>query len=135
MNKAYVLAMVMIVVNLIFIWFSAMEFFSYQPQGTDVTYDVAKYGFANLITDGFIAVGLALLAGLVSLFVRINAFAMIMFTEIFWFPFYKTSGIFYEVLKGTPEAFLGITSIFMIIMFFIFAYALIEMSSSTVVSG
>lgn len=135
MNKAYVLAMVMIIVNVLFIWFQAMQFFAYQPQGTEVTYDVAKYGFTDIIRDGFIAFGLALLAGLVSLFVKINAFAMIMFTEIFWFPFYKTSGIFYEILKDAPVAFLGITSIFMTIMLFIFAYTLIEMSSSTVVTG
>lgn len=135
MNKAYVLAMVMIVVNLIFIWFGTMEFFTYQPTGIDVGYDTAKYGFSNLILDGFIATGLGLLAGLVSIFMRINAFAMIMFVEVFWFPFYKTSGIFYEVLKDAPAAFLGITGIFMTIMFFVFAYALIEMSSSTVVSG
>jgi len=136
LNKAYVLAMVMIVVNLCFIWFAAMEFFSYQPVGTDVEYP-QQYGFANIFSpiDGFVAVGLGLLAGLVSMFIRINAFAMIMFTTIFWFPFYKTSGIFLEVLKDTPVVFLGIVAIFMTIMFFIYAYALIEMSSSTVVSG
>ncbi|GAG80134.1 unnamed protein product, partial [marine sediment metagenome] len=33
MNKAYVLAMVMISFNLVLIWFNAMEFFSYQPTG------------------------------------------------------------------------------------------------------
>lgn len=111
-----------------------MEFFSYQPGGTGVSYE-GKYGFANLLTDGLLATGLLLLAGLVSMFVRINAFAIIVFTQIFWFPYIKTSGIFYEVLQDAPAVFLGIISIFTVIMLFIFAYALIEMSSSTVVSG
>jgi len=135
LNKAYVLAMVMIVVNLVFIWFNAMEFFSYQPMGTEVAYDVKNYGFVNLFIDGMIGTGLMLAGALAAMFLKINAIALILFVEIFWFPFYKTSGIFHEILKSTPEVFWGIEGIFMTIMFFVFAYALIEMSSSTVVSG
>jgi len=112
-----------------------MDFFSYQPMGTDVVYDATQYGFANIVADGFLMTGLALLGIVISIFTKINAFAMIMFCNIFWFPYYKTSGIFLEMFKDTPEAFLGIIAIFTTFMLFVFAYALIEMSSSTVVSG
>ena len=129
MNKAYVLVMVMIVVNLVFVWFDAMEFFAYQPMGTNVEYP------RNYAIDFFVAAGMISLAAVASVFIKVNAFAMIMFTTIFWYPFYLTSGIFLEILKDAPMAFLGIIGIFTTIMLFIYAYALIEMSSSTVVSG
>lgn len=135
MNKAYVLVMIFVVLNLVLVFFSSMEFFVYQPEGTEVGYN-EDYGFANLLTDGFIAMGLAMLGLIVAAFVRINAFSMIMFVEIFWFPYYKTVGIIHEVFQYAPiEVELGIYGIFTTIMLFVFAYALIEMSSSTVVSG
>lgn len=135
MNKAYVIVMCVVSFNLVLIWFGTMDFFSYQPMGTDVVYDATQYGFANIVADGFLMTGLALLGIVISIFTKINAFAMIMFCNIFWFPYYKTSGIFLEMFKDTPEAFLGIIAIFTTFMLFVFAYALIEMSSSTVVSG
>jgi len=135
LNKAYVIVMCVVSFNLVLIWFGTMDFFSYQPMGTDVVYDATQYGFANIVADGFLMTGLALLGIVISIFTKINAFAMIMFCNIFWFPYYKTSGIFLEMFKDTPEAFLGIIAIFTTFMLFVFAYALIEMSSSTVVSG
>lgn len=136
MNKAYVLVMFIVIVNLVLAFFGTLGFFSYQPEGVDIAYNSTEYGFDNLLTDGFIATGLALLGLVISAFVRINAFAMIMFIEIFWFPYLKCLGFFHEVLQYTPEAFeIGIYGIFTTIMLFIFAYALLEMSSNTVVSG
>jgi len=127
--------MFIITVNLVFAFFGTLGFFSYQPEGVDITYN-DKYGFNDMLTDGFIISGLALLGLIVSAFVRINAFAMIMFVEIFFFPYIKCLGFFHEVLQFTPAAFEnGIYLIFTTIMLFIFAYALLEMSSSTVVSG
>lgn len=137
MNKAYIIAMVMICFNFVLIWFNAMGFFLYQPQGIEgVAYNEGSYGFNNLVTDGFLIIGLTLLGGLISLFTRVNAFAMIMFINIFWFPYIKTIDVFLNILQGTPDAFsVGIFTIFTGMMLFVFAYALIEMSSTTVVSG
>lgn len=138
MNKAYVLAMVMICFNFILIWFNAMEFFSYQPAGAEgVSYDTYYYGVGDILTSGFLITGLTALGILfVGRFMRINAFALIIFTNIFWIPYLATSAIFYNILYyNTPEAFWGIFSIFTGMMAFIFAYALIEMSSGTTVSG
>ena len=128
MNKAYVLVMMMVAFCLVMTFFDTLGFFTYQPQAPSVS--------INIVIDGFIGVGLALLGGLVAMFVKINAFAMIMFVEIFWFPYYKTIGIFHEVFQYAPIEFeIGIISIFTTFMLFVFAYALIEMSSSTVVTG
>jgi len=138
LNKAYVLAMVMICFNLVLIWFNAMEFFSYQPSGVEgISYNTGSYGFSDIIISGFLITGLTSLAILFAArFVQINAFAMILFTNIFWIPYLATVKIFQSVLQNnTPEAFWGIFTIFTGIMLFIFAYALIEMSNSSVVSG
>jgi len=134
LNKAAVLVLTLVIFNLVLVFFDTQGFFSYQPQGVEIEYDVAKYGFANLLVDGFIITGLALLGLIISAITRINAFAMILFVEIFWFPYYKVSGVFYEVMKSSPEVALGLAGIFTTIMLFVFAYALIEMSSSTVVT-
>lgn len=138
MNKAYVLAMVMICFNFVLIWFNVMEFFSYQPSGVEgISYNTGSYGFSDIIISGFLITGLTSLAILFAArFVQINAFAMILFTNIFWIPYLATVKIFQSVLQNnTPEAFWGIFTIFTGIMLFIFAYALIEMSNSSVVSG
>lgn len=141
MNKAYVLAMVMIIFNLVLIWFNAMELFSYQPSGLgtldeQVAGYPSAYSFDNIAFEGFIFVALTALLGIViaKLF-RINAFSLILFINIFWLPYLVTIKIFDSVLGDTPIAFQGIIIIFTSIMVFIFAYALIEMSNSTVVSG
>jgi len=115
-----------------------MEFFSYQPAGMEgVTYNTEQYGFSDILISGFLITGLTSLAILfVGRFMRINAFALILFTNIFWIPYLATVGIFQNVLQtNTPEAFWGIFTIFTAIMTFIFAYALIKMSNSSVVSG
>ena len=138
MNKAYVLAMVMISFNLVLIWFNAMEFFSYQPAGIEgVAYNTGQYGFGDILISGFLITGLTSLAILfVGRFMRINAFALILFTNIFWIPYLATVQIFQNVLEyNTPEAFWGIFTIFTGMMLFIFAYALIEMSNASAVSG
>jgi len=136
LNKVYVNIMFIIVFNLVLCFFASISLFAYQPMGTEINYNVAEYGFNDILVDGFIISGLALLGLIVSAFVRINAFALIMFTEIFWFPYYKTAAIYHEILQYGGLAFeVGIIAIFTTIMFFVFAYALLEMSSSTVVSG
>ena len=128
MNKAYVLAMFMITFCMVMTFFGTLGFFRYQPQAPSVT--------MNIVIDGFVAIGLAALGGLVHMFTKINAFAMIMFVQIFWFPYYKTIGIFHEVFQYTPVEFeVGIIAIFTTLMLCVFAYALIEMSSSTVMTG
>jgi len=128
MNKAYVLVMIMVTFCLVMTFFDTLNFFIYQPQAPSVV--------MNIVIDGFIAAGLAALGGLVAMFVKINAFAMIMFVEIFWFPYYKTTGIFHEVFQYTPIEFeVGTIGIFTALMLAVFAYALIEMSGSTVVTG
>lgn len=138
MNKAYVLAMVMICFNLVLIWFNAMEFFTYQPTGVGgIEYNESSYGFDDLLVSGFLITGLgSLLILFASRFVQINAFAIILFTNIFWHPYFATTKIFENILyNNTPAAFWGILGIFTGIMLFIFAYALIQMSNSAVVSG
>lgn len=127
--------MFIVTINLVLVFFAAINLFPYQPEGTSITYN-PDYGFANIVTDGFIMAGLALLGIIISAFVRINAFAIIVFTNIFWFPYIKTMSIYHEVLQYGGIAFeAGIITIFSTLMLFIFAYALIEMSSSTAVSG
>jgi len=136
LNKVYINIMFIVVFNLVLCFFASISLFAYQPMGTEINYNVAEYGFENIITDGFIFTGLALLGLIISSFVRINAFALIMFTEIFWFPYYKTAAIYHEVLQYGGLAFeVGVIGLFTTIMLFVFAYALLEMSSSTVVSG
>ena len=137
MNKAYVVSMVMICFNFVIIWFNAMEFFSYQPTGVGgAGYNTGLYGFDNLLTGGFLIFGLsALTFFFAARFIRINAFPMFMFTNIFWIPYIATIDIFRNVLyNNTPEVFWGILTIFTGMMGFIFAIALIQMSSSGVVS-
>lgn len=128
MNKAYVLVMFMVTFCLVMTFFATLNFFAYQPQAPSIA--------LNIVIDGFIITGLALLGVVVNTFAKINAFAMLMFIEIFWFPYYKTIGIFHEVFQYTPIEFeVGIIGIFTALMLAVFAYALIEMSSSTVVTG
>lgn len=136
MNKAYVLAMVMICFNAVLIWFAAMEFFSYQPVGVGSAGYNSLYDFTDLFGGGgFLVVGLSALGSFfVARFVRINAFAMFMFVNIFWLPYIVTVQVFRNALYGTPEAFQGILAIFTMIMLFIFAMALIQMSNSGVVT-
>ena len=135
LNKAYVIAMCIVAFNLVLIWFNAMEFFSYQPMGTDVSYNLESYGIGNLLVDGLLASGLSIVGFFTARYLRVNALAMVLFVNIFWFPYTKTMGIFHEMFKDAPEAFLGIIAIFTTLMLFVFAYALIEMSSTAVISG
>ena len=135
MNKAYVIAMCFIVFNLVLVWFDLMQFFSYQPSGIGVEYDTVNFGFTNILTTGLIGTGLALVAIVVSIFTRINVLAMFLFTEIFWLPFYATSGIFTQMFQGQPAEFLLFEGVFMTIMLFVFAYAIIEMTNTAVLSG
>lgn len=122
------LIITMITVNMCFIWFDSMGIFDYQPAGVDVDYDDSKYGFMNLVTDGFLITGLALVGVIISRIIKINSFAMIMYTEIFWFPWYKTSAIFHEIFQYAPTTFWGIEGVFTTIMSFTFAFGLIELS-------
>jgi len=137
LNKAYIIAMVMICFNFVLIWFAAMEFFSYQPAGIEgIGYNTALYGFDNIASEGLVFSILSALGIFVaSRFIQIPAFAMFAFTNIFWIPYLATIKVFENVLYDTPEAFQGILVIFTGIMIFIFAYALIQMSSGTLVEG
>jgi hypothetical protein len=140
MKNTAVIILFLVVVNFTIAWFGSMGFFTVGPSGIEPddpdkkVYDESKFSFApllsgdNIAAAGFLFVGLALVGYVASVFLRINAFAMIMFTNIFWLPYLNTVSILWGFLVGAPAAFLGIASIFSTIMLFIFAYALIEMS-------
>lgn len=118
-----------------FTFFNTLGFFKYQPGGTSIGYDTAKFGFNNILTDGFLIAGLGFLAGLIARWAKINAFALIMFTEIFWLPYIKTQFIFTSVLWGAPAVLLSFVTIWSIVMLFLFAYTLIEWSNSVVITS
>jgi len=133
--------MVMICFNFVLIWFAAMEFFSYQPEGLGTLENqVAGYPSAFDFTDffgaGFLVVALSALASIVvARFTRINGVAMFLFVNIFWIPYLATVQVFDNALRDTPVAFQGIMIIFTAIMTFVFAIALIQMSNASAVSG
>lgn len=135
MQKVAVVIIFLIVVCLGFNFFDTLGFFDYQPQGEDIGYDSDKYGFDNIIVDGFLITGLGFLAALVGRIVKINAFGLVMFTEIFWFPYIKTQFIFTSILWNVPAVLLGIVTIWTTVMLFLFAYTLIEWSNSAVITS
>jgi hypothetical protein len=106
-----------------------------QPDAPSIGYDESKYGFDNILVDGFIIAGLGFLAGLIARWAKINAFALIMFTEIFWVPYLKTQFIFTSILWDVPAVLLGFVGIWTTVMLFLFAYTLIEWSNAMVVTS
>jgi len=130
LRHTFPIVMVLIVFNLVIVWFDAMGFFRYHPVGTWSDFNVGAFLMKDVIfgTYGFLAIGISILGGIAAKLLNINAFKMIMYMEIFWLPYTRTISIFHEVLKGTSNAFLLIITIFTIVMSFVFLYDLIEMS-------
>lgn len=131
MNKLVVILFFMIALNFGFVFFGTMGFFPHGPQGVILEYDLAHYTAGNFIIDLFLSIGLAAMGGLVSNFVRINAFAMIMFTEFFWLPFSKTIGVFWSIATQVPAAAVvveGFITIFTILMIVFYLQVMIEYS-------
>lgn len=128
MNKIVVLLIFIITVNLGFMWFNQMDFFSSSPEGQGVTNLFSLTQGIGWITTGFLAIGLGLLAAFASQFLKINAFGIIAFTEFFWIPYANTITVFYSVLKDAPSAFLGIITIFTTLMTLLYLYTMIEWS-------
>lgn len=121
----------MIVLNFGFVFFGTLGFFPHGPQGIILEYDLAHYTAGNFLMDIFLTVGLAAMGGLVSNFVRINAFAMIMFTELFWLPFSKTIGVFWSIANQVPAAAVvvgGFITIFTILMIVFYLFVMVEYS-------
>ncbi len=121
-KKVATIVIFLIVLNWAFVWFGNMGFFEYGPLGMIITFHWA--------IDTFIITGLGLLGLIFSSVVKINAFALIMFIEVFWWPYIKASALIGHLLIDTPAAFATIEGIFGIIMLLIFAMALIEMSGT-----
>jgi hypothetical protein len=121
----------MITINFGFVFFGNIGFFPHGPQGILLEYDLAHYTAGNFLMDLFLTIGLAAIGGLVSNFVRINAFAMIMFTELFWLPFSKTIGVFWSITTQVPEAAVitgGFITIFTILMIVFYLFTMVEYS-------
>lgn len=141
MKKIIVILFFMIALNFGFVFFGTMGFFPHGPQGVDVTtidpllfeYDLSRYTAANFVIDILLFTGLAAMGAIVSNFLRINAFAMIMFTELFWWPFSKTIGVFWSISEYTPDATMvvaGFISIFTILMIVFYLFTMVEYSRS-----
>lgn len=128
MNKIVVILIFIITVNLGFMWFNQMDFFSSSPEGQGVTNLFSLTQGMGWITTGFLAIGLGLLAAFASQFLKINAFGIIAFTEFFWIPYANTITVFYSVLNDAPSAFLGIITIFTTLMTLLYLYTMIEWS-------
>jgi hypothetical protein len=121
----------MIVLNFGFVFFGSMGLFPHGPHGIILEYDLNHYTAANFIIDLFLGIGLAAMGTLVSNFVRINAFAMIMFTEFFWLPFSKTIGVFWSIAGEVPGAAVavgGFITIFTVLMVLLYLFTMIEYS-------
>jgi hypothetical protein len=130
--------MTLITFNLVLVWFDAMGFFAYQPVGENIDLEGERFGLTGSSFNFIILMGviLGLIGIILSRFtVNINAFSMILFMEAFWLPYIASTGIFYKIFIDVPYAFLGIIGIFSAMMIGVFLIALIEMNSSTVVSG
>lgn len=130
MRKSAVIVMVLIIFNVVLLWFSAMGFFNYSPEGTEVESTGGVLGFTGTSIWGYtlLITSVALIGGAISRVTGINMVKMILYMEIFWVPYVTTMGTFNIVFNSSPESFLGFASIFSLIMIFVFAYDLYEMS-------
>lgn len=131
MNKLVVILLFIIALNFGFVFLGSMGFFPRGPEGIVLEYDLTHYTASNFVIDLFIGFGLALMGALVSNFLRINAFAIIMFTELFWFPFTKTVGVFYSIAARVPEAAVavgGFITIFITMMILLYLFTMVEYS-------
>jgi hypothetical protein len=121
----------MIALNFGFVFMGTLGFFPHGPQGILLEYDLAHYTAGNFIIDLFLSVGLAAMGAIVSNFVKINAFAMIMFTEIFWLPFSKTIGVFWSIANQIPGAAVvvgGFVTLFTILMILFYLFTMVDWS-------
>jgi len=88
---------------------------------------------------GLLATGATLIAGFVARFLQINAFAMVLFTNLFWLPFITTSHLILSAILGADGGnvvvAVGFEAIFFTFMVLSFAWALIEMSGSVTLGG
>ena len=135
MNKVAVTVIFLIVFCWAFWFVGTLGFFNTGPEGAVITYD-DKYTLNNLLADGFLIAGLGALAILMRVAgVKINAFALVMFIEIFWYPYLKTVFIFTSVLAIAPAVLISIVGIWTTVMLFMFAYTLIEWSNSSVITS
>jgi len=134
MNKLAVVLIFMIILNFGFVFLGTIGLFPHGPQGILLEYSLDHYTAGNFIIDLFIGVGLAAMGILVSNFLKINAFAMIMFTEIFWLPFTKTIGVFYSIANYVPDAtatVVGFITAFIIIMILLYLFTMVEYSRAS----
>ena len=122
--------MVLVIFNLVLIWFGAMGFFDYTPEGTEVNNPGGILGFSGLDLWGvsFLIAGITAIAAVISRLTGINLVKMVLYMNVFWFPYIATMGTFNKVFAGSPDVFLGFFTIFSIVMIFVFAYDLYEMS-------
>jgi hypothetical protein len=132
MNKIVVILIFIITITLGMTWFNAMGFFENTASGDSVGSNLFNLTTTiGWITTSFLFMGLALLGAFVSNFLKINAFGIIAFTELFWLPYATTVSIFKDFLmqpEGMPVAFLGIFTIFTTIMALLYIYTMIEWS-------
>lgn len=130
MRKSAGIVMVLVIFNLVLIWFSLMGFFNYQPEGTEVENPASIMGFTSVNLWGYTALiaMIAVIAGVISRLTGVNLVKMVLYMEIFWFPYVLTMGTFNTLFAGSPDSFLWFATIFSIIMIFVFAYDLYEMS-------
>ncbi len=134
MNKLVVILIFMVALNFGFVFFGTIGFFPHGPQGILLEYNLDHYSAGNFLIDLFIGFGLAAMGALVSNFLKINAFAMIMFTEVFWLPFTKTVGVFYSIAAYVPDATIvigGFITIFIIIMILLYLFTMVEYSRTS----
>ena len=135
-NKAYVNVTFLIALNASLSFFAAMDFFTYQPLGNWEPYNLVS---ASGLVTGLIGVGIFAIGAFAGRFLQINAFAMALFTTIFWTPFITTSRLILSAILGADGGnvvvAVGFEAIFFTFMVLSFAWALIEMSGSVTLGG
>ena len=122
--------MVLVIFNLILLWFNLMGFFNYSPAGVNVPNTGGILGFTatNVWALSILTGGIAIIAAAISRITGVNLIKMVLYMEIFWIPYVTTMDTFSTIFNTSPESFLWFASIFSLVMIFVFAYDLYEMS-------
>lgn len=130
MNKVVVILMFMITLNLTFVWLNAMGFTqNIGPQGQSIPNMFNLTTTSGWLMTSFIFLGLSIMGAFISNLFKINAFAVVIFTELFWLPYANTVSIFNAILVDTPLVFsLGLIGMITTLLTLLYVYTMIEWS-------
>jgi hypothetical protein len=139
-NRIVVVLVFLVIVNICFSWFGLMGFIHPEtmPSSGDIKdplsgkeYSISFYNTVDIILYVVIGGILSVMAYFASNYLKINAFSMILFTDVIWIPFLSTLQIFNSIFisAGVPIVFYGtLLSIFGFVMIILYLYTLAEWS-------